>query len=61
MALLAPRRGMVGGTQGQLWGQGDAPPLEFYESCIGNVIARLQKYIKMLINISCFSPQSESI
>jgi len=24
-----PRRGTVGGTQGRIWGQWDAPPLDF--------------------------------
>jgi hypothetical protein len=27
-----PRRGTVGGTQGRIWGQEDAPPLEFMKA-----------------------------
>jgi hypothetical protein len=45
--------------RGGYGGMGSAPPLQFYESYFGNVIARPQKYIKMLVNISRFSPQSQ--
>jgi hypothetical protein len=29
-----PQRGTVGGTQGRIWGQGGAPPLEFMKAAL---------------------------
>ncbi len=30
-----PQRGTVGGTQGRIWGQGGAPPLDFMKDASG--------------------------